>query len=329
LFVAVISPVGNFNLRKALRKWQWLMSTFPSVGHASYMFFVGKGTDAAMDRTVAQEMEQFGDVVQLSLLDTYMNLAVKSVAAAAWFELCLDAAKFRFWLKVEDYMSIDLREINRLVEKLDDHKSHTERQAYYGGGKILSGMRVHRNGRWGCPRRHCDYDTYPTKYASGQYLLDREAVHILTAKGLPRLDVRDPYPIEDHYVASILLAAGIEASEDRTLRFLRKPYGAPSVVAGNFLLCLDTEREPLPDEHEEGAWEGAVLFLPSDVSISKAWYGDPDSRFRWGSKRGKHVLNSVLQRVRNGLGIKIGNQEFGDPAPSTRKVLLLKVKHEA
>ncbi|CAE8689969.1 unnamed protein product, partial [Polarella glacialis] len=62
-------------------------------------------------------------------------------------------------------------------------------------------------------RQHCPYEKYPNAYAAGgQYLLDAKAVRILTAKGLPELDLKDPYPVEDHYVASVLAAAGVKAT---------------------------------------------------------------------------------------------------------------------
>jgi len=330
LFVAITSPVGNFNLRKALRRGLWLMSTFPAQDRASYMFFVGKGHDTAEDEKVAQEIRQFGDVVQFDIADSYPNLAVKSVGAAAWMSVRLDTSKVRYWLKVEDFMSNNFREIDRLVGRLDKSKEQGERKPYYGGGMIFGGTPTLPDGRWGCPKRHCPYKTYPVTYAGGMYLLDSVAVHIVVSDGLPGLKLKDPYPIEDHYIANVLHKAGVKVTEEKKLMWSGgKPYGAPSVIKGDYLLCLDTEERPDLEEDEEGTWEGSSLILPPGTAILKAWYGDPDPKARWGSERGQDVTEIVQELKKKGSQIKAGGKGFGDPAPGTRKALLLKVSRKA
>lgn len=295
------------------------MSTFPSTNRASYMFFVGSHDDKSVQRRVKDEMLKFGDVVQIDTRDIISNLAVKSVSAAAWAVTQLDS--IRYLLKVEDFMASDLKKIDKLVEELlSESKPHA---LYYAGGVIFGGTGVVRDGRWGCPKKHCPYDTYPFRYAGGQYMLSRSALQALASKGLSAFDLQDPYPIEDHYVASMLAKQSISVKEERRLSWQAgKPYGAPSVVQGNFLLCLDTEDRPEVEEGEEGVWEGGSLALPAGTRVARAWYGDPEAR--WSADRGKDVTDSVLDLLKRSSTVKAGNQ-FGDPAPGARKVLLVKV----
>eukprot|EP00747_Dinoflagellata_sp_TGD_P030395 gnl/TRDRNA2_/TRDRNA2_134593_c1_seq4.p1 gnl/TRDRNA2_/TRDRNA2_134593_c1~~gnl/TRDRNA2_/TRDRNA2_134593_c1_seq4.p1 ORF type:complete len:222 (-),score=33.48 gnl/TRDRNA2_/TRDRNA2_134593_c1_seq4:14-679(-) len=209
---------------------------FPPESRASYMFFVAEGRDEETNRRVAEEMNQFGDIVQLSFPDTFLNLAVKSVAAAAWYIKQLDTSIVKFWLKVEDYMGNSFHDIDTLVAQLSlPHQG----AMYYGGGMIFGGNDVMREGRWGCPRHHCPYDKFPIPYAGGQYLLSLSAVRILVDQGLPKLDLHDPYPIEDNFVATTLADAGVRAVHEAKLMWdgNNHPYRAPSVTVGNYLLC--------------------------------------------------------------------------------------------
>lgn len=324
LFVAVTSPVGNFNLRMALREGHWLMSTFPAPGRASYMFFVGGAPDQDTQTKVSDEMNRFGDIVQLDLADKFTNLAVKSVAAAAWMNSQLDTSIVRYFLKVEDYMSNDFGHIDELVSQLS---AKEDPAPYYGGGMIFGDTPVVRDSRWGCPKHHCPYKTYPAVYAGGQYMLSSAAVRVVTEQGLPALDLKDPYPIEDHYLASVLAKAGIRVKSDPKLMWAGgKPYGAPSIVKGDFLLCLDTEDRPQVTQGQDGVWEGSTLVVPPGTVVTEAWYGDP--AHQWISTHGKNVTESVLKTLRKGRAVKAGASGWGDPAPGIRKVLVVKMSRK-
>mmetsp|Transcript_28078 Transcript_28078/g.59813 ORF Transcript_28078/g.59813 Transcript_28078/m.59813 type:complete len:368 (-) Transcript_28078:96-1199(-) len=320
LFVAVTSPVGNFNLRKALRRGEWLMSTFPPADKASYIFFVGTGLTEEEDRQIKEETKLYGDIVQLDLPDRYQNLAVKSVAACTWAVERLDV---RYFLKVEDYMANNFKEIDAVVSELDQRY---DRSPYYGGGMIFGGGDVLPDGRWGCPKRHCPYPKYPSTYAGGMYLMDRAALKFVADEGLPALDLKDPYPIEDHFIANLLHGHDIKVTEDRRLMWAGgKPYGAPSVIRKDYLLCMDTEGKPKLGRGEEGGWEGTAIALPITTMVSKAWYGDPDRQYRWTDTRGKDVTDIVKQN-RKGSIVRVDGHAFGDPAPATRKALFLKLR---
>ncbi|CAE8729923.1 unnamed protein product [Polarella glacialis] len=329
LFAAVTSPVGNFNLRKALRTGHWLMSTFPPASRASYMFFVGRSTDPELQLKVVKEMEQFCDVVQFDVADTYMNLAIKSVGAAAWYASQMDLGKVRYWLKVEDYMSNDFAAIDALVTQLiGEEKFSAQALLYYGGGMVFGGQPVVPDGRWGCPKKHCPHSKYPFTYAGGQYLLSAGAVRILVSQGLPLLNLKDPYPVEDHFVASVLGKAKLFVADEKRLSWAGgKPYGAPSVVKGDFLLSVDTEERPeVIREGEEGVWEGSPLIIAPGEAVTKAWYGDP--QFPWHPDHGKDVTSSVIKTMSKGHTVR-ADSNFGDPAPGKRKVLLAKVSAKA
>mmetsp|Transcript_101235 Transcript_101235/g.292746 ORF Transcript_101235/g.292746 Transcript_101235/m.292746 type:complete len:474 (+) Transcript_101235:98-1519(+) len=324
LFVAITSPVGNINLRKMLRKRQLLMKKLPA--EASYMFFVGMSQDSRVQAEVTQEVTKFGDVVQISTLDTYHNLAVKSFAAAAWAASQLDTAKVRYWLKVEDFMTNDFPAIDTLVKRLISKEPAGKPQPlYYGGGMIFGGTPVIRDGRWGCPPRHCPYKKYPVTYAGGQYMLSMSAATLLSLRGARGLNLKDPYPIEDHFVAQTMMkAAGVKVTEEKSLMWWAgKPYGAPSVVNGDFLLCIDTEDRPQSADDEDTAWEGTSLVLPSGAVVDRAWYGDPNTR--WTQRGGQDVTEQLRQALKKKTSpVKVDGATFGDPAPGIRKGLFVK-----
>ncbi|CAE7942742.1 B3gnt6 [Symbiodinium necroappetens] len=321
LFVAVTSPIGNFKLRAALRSGHWLMKGFPASSRASYMFFVGSSPDQKVQERLEQEMRRHADIVQFDFADRFTNLAVKSVGAAAWVHAHLNVDKVQYVLKVEDYMTNSFAKIDEAVKGL---QVHGNQKPYYGGGMIFGGTPVVRDGRWGCPRRHCPYETYPVEYAGGQYLLSRSAVKILVQKALPALDLSDPYPVEDHYVASFLAESGVHVvNEPKLMWAAGKPYGAPSIVADDFLLCLDTEDRPETAHGEAGAWEGSTLVMLPEERAKKAWYGDPSHP--WSSDHGKDVTESVLESLREKQQVRAWDASWGDPAPGVRKVLLLRL----
>jgi len=236
LLVSITSPVQATKMRQ-LRRKHWLA---PHSGHFQYMFFVGLTDDVMEQMAVQHEMETHGDIVQLNVLDTFENLTIKSVAAATWSQKLHAAAVVLdgetaavaapwYWLKVEDYMNNSFAAIMEVVQQQMDG-THGD-LPYYGGGSIFGGGKVMRQGRWGCPERHCPYERFPAKYAGGQYLLNSVAVSFVAAEGLAGLDVRDAYPIEDHYIAALLLAHSVDVQREKRAWWKGgEPYNPPWVL---------------------------------------------------------------------------------------------------
>jgi hypothetical protein len=199
------------------------------------MFFVGQSDLPGEQAALEQEMMAYGDIVQLNVLDTYENLTIKSVGSAVWWHKWRQAhpdpkAPLWFWLKVEDYMDNSFEDIVASVTAAVEADDGTSARLYTGGS-IFGGGQVMRGGRWGCDEQHCPYSTYPTKYAGGQYLLGKDAVAVLNDFGLPKLDLTNPYPIEDHYVANTLkVSGGIDVVRDKRLWWKGPPYNAPYII---------------------------------------------------------------------------------------------------
>lgn len=109
---------------------------------------------------------------------------------------------------------------------------------YIAGGMIFGGNPVMRMGRWGCPERHCPYMTFPHGYAGGQYLLNGRATQAIGTTGLASLDLHDPYPIEDHYIAAFLAEqTGTKVTREKRLWWAAgQPYSAPGVAGPNHFL---------------------------------------------------------------------------------------------
>ena len=85
LLIMVCSAVQNFNQRKTIREtWAKDTNWFHDV---KVIFILGNTPDLLLQNSVFQEAVYYQDIVQSSHLDTYADLAIKSLMLLKWFLL--------------------------------------------------------------------------------------------------------------------------------------------------------------------------------------------------------------------------------------------------
>ena len=85
LLIMVCSAVQNFKQRKTIRE-TWAKDT-NWLQDVKVIFMLGSTHDEALQNSVLKEAAYYKDIVQSSHLDTYADLAIKSLMLLKWFLL--------------------------------------------------------------------------------------------------------------------------------------------------------------------------------------------------------------------------------------------------
>ena len=83
----------------------------------SYMFHTGSTLDENIQRSLEEESQEYGDLVQGDFLDNYYNLSYKAIMGNLWVaEFCSQA---EFLVKTDDDMFVDMYEVKTCFIDLD------------------------------------------------------------------------------------------------------------------------------------------------------------------------------------------------------------------
>ena len=81
------------------------------------MFCTGSTLDENIQRSLEEESQEYGDLVQGDFLDNYYNLSYKAIMGNLWVaEFCSQA---EFLVKTDDDMFVDMYEVNTCFIDLD------------------------------------------------------------------------------------------------------------------------------------------------------------------------------------------------------------------
>ena len=79
------------------------------------MFCTGSTLDENIQRSLEEESQEYGDLVQGDFLDNYYNLSYKAIMGNLWVaEFCSQA---QFVVKTDDDMYVDLYEVHTLTRR--------------------------------------------------------------------------------------------------------------------------------------------------------------------------------------------------------------------
>ena len=79
------------------------------------MFCTGSTLDENIQRSLEEESQEYGDLVQGDFLDNYYNLSYKAIMGNLWVaEFCSQA---EFVVKTDDDMYVDLYEVHTLTRR--------------------------------------------------------------------------------------------------------------------------------------------------------------------------------------------------------------------
>lgn len=198
LFIVVISAPGNFLHRKLIRR-TWATH----LNGIHYAFLIGSTDRAAIQQDIRNESSTYEDLIQVDMVDTYMNLTLKSVALLHWaLHFCPDAP---FILKCDDDIYVNTRNLAEVIQQLP-----AEIPRVYGASvSNLKPLRPKELGtlsepaddsdKWIIDRRLWPWSTYPTYVSGGCYLIASSAIGQLLAAA----QTTPYFPFEDLYVTGL------------------------------------------------------------------------------------------------------------------------------
>ncbi len=96
LFIGVISGPGNFERRATIRRtWpvhlknQQSNSNKNALDLLGFAFVIGRTNDSVVQQKVKDESEKYGDILQVNVMDKYVELSVKLTGLFHWLTIKL------------------------------------------------------------------------------------------------------------------------------------------------------------------------------------------------------------------------------------------------
>ncbi|OWF54463.1 beta-1,3-galactosyltransferase brn-like [Mizuhopecten yessoensis] len=228
LLILVKSTVNNFHLRDAART-TWGNSTGENIEIAFLL-----AHREAEQPEVDKEAALYGDIVQESFLDSYMNNTYKTIMGFNWaVQFCGQASHIVF---VDDDHYLNIQNLLTFIETLN---------ALNKGDLMIGNLLKHsipyrsRFSRWSVSLQQYPFDRYPPYLAGAVYLVSRDTAN--------KMVFAFPYVkylgIDDAYLGIVARKVGIELQHEET--FIIPPfllYTDPSqVVYGEFKDVTDFE----------------------------------------------------------------------------------------
>ncbi|KAK4026470.1 hypothetical protein OUZ56_015466 [Daphnia magna] len=204
LFIIVISAPGNFVHRKLVRRtWGSHLNrgNHREQSSTQFAFLIGLTNDTTVQNAIRNESIIHEDLIQVDLMDSYMNLTLKTVAMLHWSSHFCPNAKFI--LKCDDDVYINVRQLITLVSRLPLNSS-----TIYGSAvanlkptrprdvDAISLVVDEDEIKWAISEQLWPWSTYPTYVSGGCYLIDSAAIGPLLAAA----QTTPYFPFEDLYV---------------------------------------------------------------------------------------------------------------------------------
>lgn len=114
MIILVLSAPANFVKRQKTRQVPWRPANVPDGrGGVKLVFLIGAVDDAGLQENIAKEAEEFGDILQLGLMDGYVNLPYKTIAGFIW---AAGTYSPRYLLKADDDIFVDPTRLVDIME---------------------------------------------------------------------------------------------------------------------------------------------------------------------------------------------------------------------
>jgi len=121
LFIAILSAPDYFEYRNVTRN-TWLRhlkdphynrGLFEVIG---YGFVVGQTNHSVVQKMIEEESNNYGDILQVEMNDSYRNLTRKSVSILNWVNS--NCAHVDFMMKVDDDVYVNVHNLGTVLTKL-------------------------------------------------------------------------------------------------------------------------------------------------------------------------------------------------------------------
>ena len=190
MVITVLSIPTNFSMRNILRD-TWVSATrgntSPSVRH---VFLLGAPLDKQTQPLIDAEAKKHNDIVQMSFVDSYQNLTLKTMMMLEWATaVCYNA---RYIYKVDEDV------FSNIMALINITKQSTENTSILGEQRLREyphRSRVGRNGKWFVNFTEYPRSDYPPFPAGPRYLVPMTITSTLLNVSLhtPVIHLEDVY----------------------------------------------------------------------------------------------------------------------------------------
>ncbi|KAK2142131.1 hypothetical protein LSH36_994g01053 [Paralvinella palmiformis] len=149
------------------------------------LFVLGIHSLPDMNSAIEKESQQFGDIIQGTFFDAYVNLTLKSLLGLKYVSMY--CKKIEYLLKSDDDMIINMP---YLLTLLDEKKMKRSIM-----GPLNRGSKVYRMGKWMVRREDFPLKYYPQYESGAAYVMTNDIVADLynISHYIPRFNVDDAY----------------------------------------------------------------------------------------------------------------------------------------
>lgn len=124
LFIGVISGPGNFERRATIRRtWpvhlknQQSNSNKNALDLLGFAFVIGRTNDSVVQQKVKDESEKYGDILQINMMDKYVDLSVKLTGLFHWLDTF--CSRVDYVLKVDDDVYVNVHNLATVLHSLN------------------------------------------------------------------------------------------------------------------------------------------------------------------------------------------------------------------
>ena len=125
LFIGVISGPGNFERRATIRRtWpvhlknqQNNSNKNPLLDLLGFAFVIGQTNDSVVQQKVKDESEKYGDILQVNMMDKYVDLSVKVAGLFYWLDTF--CSRVHYVLKVDDDVYVNVHNLATVLHSLN------------------------------------------------------------------------------------------------------------------------------------------------------------------------------------------------------------------
>ena len=200
ILVVVSSHINSYSRRNRIRNcWReehmcndnyWTMCHHNrdcDLGKLRLVFVTGRSNSLTIQRKLEIEHSRFGDIIQGTFNDTYINLVYKSVLMLDYAVNYCRSAKFI--QKIDDDVTLNMNTLSHLLMQYPDTPEG------YVIGYIFSGSEVRREGKWGLSKSEYNQDYFPDYLRGASNVISKNAATALlnVARKQPLIHVEDVF----------------------------------------------------------------------------------------------------------------------------------------
>nr|CAH0111712.1 unnamed protein product [Daphnia galeata] len=201
LFIGVISGPGNFERRATIRRtWHVHLNKNQQNKKSNknalldllrFAFVIGQTNDSVVQQQVKDESEKYGDILQINMMDKYVDLSVKLTGLFHWLDTF--CSRVDYVLKVDDDVYVNVHNLATVL-----HSLNVSEPSVYGrqcGGNIPD----RSASKWKTGFEHWPWQRFPIYFQGAGVIIAGSAVRPI----LSAMQVTPYFIWEDMYLIGL------------------------------------------------------------------------------------------------------------------------------